>query len=311
VIVVFGSVNVDLVVAVQRLPRAGETVLGPGYRVVPGGKGANQALAARRAGAEVRMAGAVGSDGFAGEALSSLKAAAIDLSQVRESPLPTGAAFIAVDADGGNLIIVASGANQDAREGNLPVEWLGRDTVVVLQMEVPLLENWTLANRAKRAGARVLLNCAPAGVVPAETLADLDWLVVNESEAVIVARSQGAEIAEATAAAHWLAKSRQVTVIVTLGEQGARAFLPDGLAWSIGTLSVKPVDTTAAGDAFVGAFAAAMERGRDLPSALRYGSVAGALACTVAGAQPSLPSQSVIEATLNDLPSAVRSQPSG
>ena len=306
-IVVFGSVNVDLVVPVQRLPRAGETVLGPGYRVVPGGKGANQALAARRAGAEVRMAGAVGSDGFAGKALASLKAAAVDLSEVRKSPLPTGAAFIAVDADGGNLIIVASGANQDAREGTLPAEWLGHDTVVVLQMEVPLWENWTLVSRAKRAGARILLNCAPAGAVPAEALADLDWLVVNESEAVIVARSQGAEIADATAAAQWLAKSRRVTVIVTLGEQGARAFLPDGRAWSIGTLPVKPVDTTAAGDAFVGAFAAAVERGQDLPSALRYGSAAGALACTVAGAQPSLPLQSAIEATLDDLPSAVRS----
>jgi ribokinase len=134
----------------------------------------------------------------------------------------------------------------------------------------------------------------------------LDWLVVNESEAVLVARSQGAEVSDASVAAQSIARTRQVTVIVTLGVRGARAFLPDGQAWSIGTLPVKPVDTTAAGDAFVGAFAAAMERGQDLPSALRYGSVAGALACTAAGAQPSLPLQSAIEASLGDLPIAIR-----
>ena len=298
-IVVFGSINVDLVVTVQSLPKAGETVLGPGYRVVPGGKGANQALAARRA-------GAVGGDGFAGEALASLKEAAIDLTRIRESPLPTGAAFIAVDSGGGNLIIVASGANRDARQAEIPDEWLGRGTVIVLQMEVPLAENWALVDRARRAGARTLLNCAPAGSVPADMLASLDWLVVNETEAVLVARSQGAEVSDAAAAAQALAKARKVTVIVTLGEQGARAFLPDGQAWSIGTLPIKPVDTTAAGDAFVGAFAAAMERGQDLPSALRYGSVAGALACTIAGAQPSLPLQSAIDTSLGDLAPAVQ-----
>jgi len=307
VIVVFGSVNVDLVVPVERLPAAGETVLGPGYRVVPGGKGANQALAARRAGAKVRMAGAVGSDGFADEALVSLKQAGVDLSRLRKSPSPTGAAFIAVDAGGGNLIIVASGANQDARQADLPADWLGRNTVLVLQMEVPLAENWALVDRAKQAGARVLLNCAPAGVVPPEALAKLDWLVVNEHEAIIVARSQGADMADAAAAARWLAKTRRTTVIVTLGEQGARAFQPDGSAWSVGTLPVKPVDTTAAGDAFVGAFAAAVEQGRELPSALCHGSVAGALACTAAGAQPSLPLQAAIESSLGDLPPAVRS----
>jgi len=306
VIVVFGSINVDLVVTVQSLPKAGETVLGPGYRVVPGGKGANQALAARRAGAAVRMAGAVGGDGFAGEALASLKEAAIDLTRIRESPLPTGAAFIAVDSGGGNLIIVASGANRDARQAEIPDEWLGRGTVIVLQMEVPLAENWALVDRARRAGARTLLNCAPAGSVPADMLASLDWLVVNETEAVLVARSQGAEVSDAAAAAQALAKARKVTVIVTLGEQGARAFLPDGQAWSIGTLPIKPVDTTAAGDAFVGAFAAAMERGQDLPSALRFGSAAGALACTVAGAQPSLPLQSAIDTSLGDLAPAVQ-----
>jgi ribokinase len=305
VIVVFGSINVDLVVPVQELPAAGETVLGPSYSVVPGGKGGNQALAARRAGADVRMAGAVGQDGFAAGALVSLREAGVDLSHVRRSALPTGAAFIAVDAAGGNLIIVASGANREARQQDVQDSWLGKDTVVVLQMEVPLAENWALLKRAQQAGARTLLNCAPAGDVPDEALRALSWLVVNESEALTVARSKDLGARDPVAAAHALAKAAAVTVVVTLGGQGACAFLPDGKGWSIAALPVEPVDTTAAGDAFVGAFAAAMERGDDLPEALRYGSVAGALACTVAGAQPGLPLRAAIEASLGNLEPAV------
>jgi ribokinase len=306
VIVVFGSINVDLVVPVKELPLSGETVLGPGYRVVPGGKGGNQALAARRAGAEVRMAGAVGSDGFADLALASLREAAVDLKYLRQSQNPTGAAFIAVDEKGANLIIVASGANQDARQSDVPDTWLGPKTVVVLQMEVPLPENWELVQRARRSGARTLLNCAPAAPVPAEVLAELDWLVVNESEALHVAQAQGHAVKDAAAAAQAIAASGNVTVIVTLGDQGARAYPPTVPGWSIGTLPVKPIDTTAAGDAFVGAFAAAVDRGQDLAAALRYGSVAGALACEVAGAQPSLPLQAAIERRLGELPPAAR-----
>ncbi|MFM9844654.1 MAG: ribokinase [Dongiaceae bacterium] len=305
-IVVFGSINVDLVVPVKELPRPGETVLGPGYRVVPGGKGANQALAARRAGAEVHMAGAVGGDGFAEVALASLREAAVDLKQLRKSQAPTGAAFIAVDGKGANLIIVASGANQDARQSDVADSWLGPGTMIVLQMEVPFAENWKLVKRARQSGARTLLNCAPAAPVPADVLAELDWLVVNETEAIHVARAQGHAAVDAASAAQAIARSGNATVIVTLGDQGARAFPPGGPGWAIGTLPVNPIDTTGAGDAFVGAFAAAVDRGQDMAAALRYGSVAGALACEVAGAQPSLPPQVTIERRLQDLPAAVR-----
>ena len=305
-IVVFGSINVDLVVPVTKLPQPGETVLGPAYRVVPGGKGANQALAARRAGADVHMVGAVGGDGFAEIALAPLRESAVDLKQLRASQSPTGAAFIAVDENGANLIIVASGANQDARQSDLVDSWLGPGTAIVLQMEVPFAENWALVKRARKSGARTLLNCAPAAPVPADVLAELDWLVVNETEAMHVARTQGHAASDAASAARAIAKGGNVTVIVTLGEQGARAFPPAGPGWSIGTLPVKPVDTTAAGDAFVGAFAAAVDHGQDLAAALRYGSVAGALACEVAGAQPSLPLQTAIERRLRELPAAVR-----
>lgn len=305
-IVVFGSLSIDLVVSVTALPRPGETVLGPGYRAVPGGKGANQAVAARRAGAEVRMVGAVGSDGFANGALAMLRDAAVDLKQMCKSDQPTGAAFIAVDAKGANLIFVASGANQDSRQSDVPDSWLGPDALIVLQMEVPFAENWELVKRARKAGARILLNCAPAAPVPAHVLTELDWLVVNETEAVQVARAQGNSTSDAIAAAQAIAKGGKATVIVTLGEQGARAFSPAGPDLSIGSLAVNAIDTTAAGDAFVGAFAAAMDRGQDLAAALRYGSVAGALTCEVVGAQPSLPLQAAIESRLQDLPAAVR-----
>jgi ribokinase len=306
-IVVFGSINIDLVVPVERLPRPGETVLGPRYTLVPGGKGANQALAAARAGSPVRMIGRVGRDGFADLALAELKAAGIDLSAVQQDELPTGCALIPVDRDGGNLIIVASGANSAAVERQVADALLGPDTLVMLQMEVPLAENWRLVERAKRAGARVMLNCAPAAAVPRPALAALDWLIVNESEAELLARDLSLTAADARSAGAALAETVGATVIVTLGGDGAVAFSgPD--AWSIGSLPIKPVDTTAAGDAFVGAFAAAMDAGADLPTALHRASAAGGLACTIAGAQPSLPTKAAIESRLRDLAPARRAQ---
>ena len=304
-IVVFGSINIDLVVPVERLPRPGETVLGPHYTLVPGGKGANQALAAARAGGEVHMIGRVGHDGFADLALADLKLAGIDLSAVERDDLPTGCALIPVDRAGGNLIIVASGANMVAADRQVADALLGPQTVVMLQMEVPLADNWRLVERAKRGGARVVLNCAPAAPVPAAAMAALDWLVVNESEAELLARDLSLSAADARSAGAAIAKSAGTTVIVTLGGDGAVAFSDAG-TWTIGTLPITPVDTTAAGDAFVGAFAAAMESGAELPAALHRASVAGGLVCTIAGAQPSLPTKAAIEGRLGDLEPARR-----
>jgi ribokinase len=304
-IVVFGSINIDLVVPVERLPRPGETVLGPHYTLVPGGKGANQALAAARAGGEVRMIGRVGRDGFADLALADLKAAGTDLSAIERDALPTGCALIPVDREGRNLIIVASGANRATVERQVADALLGPETLVMLQMEVPLAENWQLVERAKRRGARVMLNCAPAAGVPHATLAALDWLVVNESEAELLARDLSLTAADARSAGRAIAEAVGTTTIVTLGGEGAVAFAGTDI-WTIGTLPITPVDTTAAGDAFVGAFAAAMDAGANLPTALDRASVAGGLACTVAGAQPSLPTKAAIGSRLHDLAPARR-----
>lgn len=298
-IVVFGSINIDLVVPVERLPRPGETVLGPGYTLIPGGKGANQALAATRAGSKVRMVGRVGRDGFSDLALAELRAAGTDLSAVERDDLPTGCALIPVERSGQNLIIVAAGANRAVVERQVDDSLLGPQTLVALQMEVTSDENWKLVKRARSRGARVMLNCAPAAPVPADVLSELEWLVVNEAEAELVAQSLSLpSIKEVAAAAG-------ISAIVTLGAEGAVAY-GRAESWRVGVLPIVPIDTVGAGDAFVGAFAAAVDAGAPLSTALHRASVAGSLACTVRGAQPSLPTKDMIDRRTADLPPASR-----
>ncbi len=304
-ILVFGSLNVDLVVRTKALPRPGETVLGPSYVLVAGGKGANQALAAARAGASVKMAGAVGRDDFAETALHDLAMAEVDLSLVARTGKRTGAAFITVDRAGQNQIVVASGANRKARQSQIPESALGPETLILMQMEVSPTENWSLARRARAKGARVMLNTAPARPVPADILPCFDWLVANEIEVRMLAAIGGPAAEDPRAAGAALAGATGVGVVVTLGAQGAVAF-SRGQAWEIGALPVTPVDSTAAGDAFVGALAASLDDGAELPAALRRASVAGALACLVGGAQPSLPQRAAIESHVAKLPPARR-----
>ncbi len=299
-IVVFGSINVDLTVPVTALPKPGETVLGPGYQMVPGGKGANQALAASRAGAKVAMVGRVGRDSFADVALSEMQAGGVDLTRVERDEHPTGCAFICVDSSGQNQIVLATGANATALERQVPDEWLTPGTLVVMQMEVWPAQNWALVARASARGARVLLNAAPAAPIPGIALAALDWLIVNETEAVAVAAGLGLGRLEARAAAAAIAGAADITCIVTLGGEGALAFEPKR-SWQIGAMDISPIDTTAAGDAFVGAFAAGMVGGAELPEAIHLAAVAGGLACLTRGAQTSLPHQAEIKARLSEI----------
>jgi ribokinase len=293
----FGSVNLDLIATVERLPRAGETVLGPGYRALPGGKGANQALAARRAGAEVQFVGCVGRDAFAEPALTELVAAGVRLDHlVRHEQAPTGCALICVDPEGENQIAVALGANAELKDSHLPDALLGPESILLLQREVTAEESWRLARRAAERGARVLLNLAPVGEVPADVLRALDWLILNEGEAAELADAQGLG---ADAAA--LATGLGIGVLTTLGADGIAACRGDQ-RWRVPALKIAPVDTTGAGDAAVGAFAAALDRGLGAGEALRWASVAGALACLTPGAQSSLPSLREIRDALPRLP---------
>ena len=293
-IVVFGSINVDMVVRVVALPGPGETVLAPDYDVVAGGKGANQAVAAARAGAVTRMIGCVGRDGFAETALGEMRDCGVDLSAVLPVDGRTACAMIGVDDGGANQIIVASGANRELRAGQLDDRLLGPESTLVLQLEVDPGETWAVIARAKARGARIILNTAPAAPLPTDAAAACDVLVMNEIEAVMLAGGGNDPVAAARACS----RDWSVATVVTLGADGARAFTARGEAWRIGALDVKAIDTTAAGDAFVGVLAAALDGGAALPRALRQASVAGGLACETLGAQPSLPGRAAIEAAL-------------
>ncbi|MBI3706673.1 MAG: ribokinase [Proteobacteria bacterium] len=294
-IVVFGSINVDLVFALAALPRPGETVLGDSYRVVPGGKGANQAVAAARDGAEVRMIGRVGEDGFGQIALDSLARADVDVSGVAKDAGPTGCAAVCVDGDGRNLIAVASGANRNAAAKQVGDDLLTRATTLLLQMEVPAAETAVLIRRARARGCRIVLNLAPALPLADEALRAVDVLVVNETEAASLVQARGIATTEPLMTARALAEMLGTTAVLTLGAAGAIAAGRDG-TWAVDALAITPVDTTAAGDAFVGVLGAALDRGATLPQALHRASVAAGLACQVAGAQPSLPLRTAIDA---------------
>ncbi|MBM3537676.1 MAG: ribokinase [Alphaproteobacteria bacterium] len=297
-IAVFGSINIDLVFTLPSLPRPGETVVGTSYRTVPGGKGANQAVAAVRDGAKVAMIGRVGRDSFGTMMRDSLREAGVEVSGVLDSEAPTGCAAVCVDGEGRNLIAVAGGANLTARAANIPEELLGPGTTLLLQMEVPVAEIQAAARRAKAKGAQVILGLGPALKLPLETFRDVDVLVANEIEAAALIAAAPSALAQR------LAEALKITVIVTLGEKGAVAAGPQG-GWQIGTLPIKPVDTTAAGDQFTGVLAASIDRGLPLRDALRRASVAAGLACLVPGAQPSLQHAAAIEARLDDLAPAV------
>ena len=300
-IVVFGSINADLIMAVNSLPRAGETVLCPSYQVAPGGKGANQAVAAARAGAEVAMFGQVGADGFGDLVVKALADAGVDTGGVLRAGVPTGCAAVGVDKDGENQIIVASGANLQARADQVPDALLGRETTLVLQLEVPIKEIAALTSRARGRGARIILNAAPAGPAPDAVLAGVDVLVVNGIEAEALRQEIGGQgIGGPEAAARGLAETFGVICAVTLGGEGARAFGPEG-AWSVDALRITPVDTTGAGDAFVGVLAASLDCGRGFEESLHRASVGAGLACLAEGAQSALPDGATIDERLPDL----------
>lgn len=287
-IVVFGSINVDLVVPVPRLPRAGETVLGGDYALLPGGKGANQALAARRAGAEVVLAGAVGADSFAGIALDLLRGDGVDTRLVRVVEQPTGFAAIMVSSEGENTIAVAPGANASARSDQVPDELLSAATTLVAQMEVPPSETAMLIRRLRTRGGYSLLNLAPALPIDIALLGEIDLVVANEGE------TTGSDPEQ-------LARRLRQGLVVTRGAAGALAILRDGIRIEVPALAIEPVDTTGAGDTFVGVLAAALDRGSTLEIALRRASAAAGLTCLARGAQTAMPDGAAIVAAVGRL----------
>ena len=277
-------------------------MLCPGYELAAGGKGANQATAAAKAGAAVRMIGHLGDDDFGRLARQSLEQAGADCAAVAVSSRPTGTAVIGVDRRGENQIMVASGANLDTRVDRLEGEPLSSKVTLLCQNEIAPDQTFAAIRRAKAGGARTILNLAPAGPVPGHVLDDLDVLIVNTLEAAMAAGMD--ETDDPVELARALVRAHRLTCIVTLGARGAIAVAPEG-GFRIGALPVTVKDTTGAGDAFVGVLAAALDQGTALPEALRRASVAAGLACLEVGAQTAQPTAQAIAAHLTDLPPPV------
>jgi ribokinase len=297
-ITVFGSINVDFVTRVSHIPQPGETVLGPDYQVFAGGKGGNQALAAARAGAKTRLVGAVGHDPFSAIGLAPLQEAGVDLTAIQRVEAPTGAAFIAVSDQGENAITVASGANRLARASGLTGVSMSEGDTLLLQRELPDSETLAAARLGKAAGARVILNIAPADNLDLGLLKTVDVLIANEGEIESLARQLGMTETDIDAITQSISRDYHLTTLVTMGAEGVLAW-SDGVRRHIEALPVTVIDTTAAGDSFCGAFAAALDRGFGLTGALQRGVAAGSLACTQLGAQSSIPDLAAIEQALD------------
>ena len=296
-ITVIGSINLDLIANVTRLPAAGETVPGDDFRTAPGGKGANQALAAARAGGQLRMIGAVGKDAFAAEALACLKQGRVDLSGVGETHAATGTALILVDDKGENVIAVVPGANATVLPGDMAKAFLKRGEVVLLQHEIPIATVRKALATASAAGAISVLNTAPFRADAADLLAAADYVVANETEFDLYADALDLAGGDRAARMRAFVKKTGRTVIVTLGGEGVLAATPQGDI-SVPALKITPVDTVGAGDTFCGYLGAGLSAGLKLEQALRRAAAAGSLACLKPGAQPAIPHGKDVDAAL-------------
>lgn len=294
---VVGSLNMDLVVRAPRLPRIGETVAGGTFATFPGGKGANQAVAAARLGARVEMVGAIGDDAFGRQLIAGLTRDAIGVSHVRvDSGAATGVAMIGVDGEGQNMIMVASGANVRVRAAEVDA---ARDAVIgarvlLLQLEIPLEAVLRAATVARAAGALVCLDPAPAVPLPDALYACVDVINPNEVEAQTLTGVEVRSIADAERAAVALQARGPRVAVVKLGERGAFYLSPDARG-HVPAVVVRAVDTTAAGDAFAAALGVALGEGRGVPDAVAFATRAAGIKVTRMGAQAGMPTRAEVE----------------
>lgn len=292
-ITVLGSTNLDLIGTVSRIPKPGETVPGKEFSMAAGGKGANQALAARRAGAEVRMFCAAGTDSFAEDALRLLRADGVDLSRLQTVTGPTGIAMIFVDEAGENVIAILPGANaaMGRAEAEAALEGMVEGSILVLQQEISQEATGRALELARAQGVTSILNTAPFLKTTPEVAKKASILIANESEFALLCGGETEPLDELMA--DWARTHRQ-TVIVTLGPEGARGATPSG-SFSVPALKVDPVDTVGAGDTFCGYLAAGLDAGLALEEAMRRAALAASLACLKPGAQPAIPYAAEIE----------------
>ncbi len=297
-ILVVGSMNMDIVTRVRCLPVPGETIQGLDTGFHAGGKGANQACAASRSGASVTMAGGLGSDAFGRQLYSQLEAEGIDTSAIAIKPETSGIALITTEASGENSIILSPGANFSYSAADLEVLDFSRYDVILLQNEIQGSVNEEVLTRAEEAGVPVCINPAPVhGFYPAQ-LSRIRLLIVNETEAEALSGLPVESFGEARSAGKQLMKEGIPQLIITLGSKGSLYMDADGTVIETPSYPVNAVDTTAAGDTFIGAFTAAYYGGMDLKASLHYASAAAALAVSAAGAQSSIPVKGQVEAFL-------------
>lgn len=294
---VVGSINLDLIATLDRLPVPGETLTGTGFSTAPGGKGANQALAARRAGAAVALTGMVGDDAFATQALALLLRDGVDLSGVGTSDKSTGTALILVGGDGENMIAVIPGANASVTERQASGLSLAPGDVVLLQNEIPPVAVAAALERARQSGATTIYNLAPARPDLADMDAQADVIVTNETEFDLYADALGLGGRSRTDRMTAFAAATGRTIIVTLGADGVVAASATGLQGTP-ALPVRAVDTVGAGDTFCGYLAAGLAEAMPLDAALRFAAAAGSIACLKPGAQPAIPVRAEVEAAL-------------
>ena len=295
-LLVFGSINIDFIFPLPRLPQAGDTVWSGNARTEPGGKGANAAVAAARDGAAVTLVGAVGTDVLADAALAGLAQAGVTLSHIARVPEDTGRAAVCIDPEGYTTVAVQAGANRLACASQVPDGLLGPRTTLLLQMETEPAETAALLLRAKRRGARVILHLSPARPIDTAALTAADILVGNSPELAWAGEHLGTGNNPAS-----LSAALGSVIVRMMGVQGAEMMSPEGFRH----MPVVPVhmrDTTGAGDCFSGVLAAALARGASLDAALRRASVAAALSATGLGAQRSMPHASDIDAALRTAP---------
>lgn len=302
VIVVAGSINMDLVSKVAQFPQPGETIHGKGVAFHPGGKGANQAVAAARAGADSYMIGAVGEDAFGTPLIDSLAQYGVHTTGVHTVPGTSGLAFITVTESGENNIVLAEGANGQLEWPKVEqqLEELKPVQAILLQNEIPWAINRRIMDYASQQGIRLLYNPAPAAPVSPDALALVHTLILNETETETVTGISPATAEDRKAAAQQLLKHGVRVVVITLGEDGCYYHDLDGNSFSQPAFSVKPKDTTAAGDTFIGAYAASSASGEEPAASVRFASAAAAIAVTRDGAQTSVPSREEIIAFLQE-----------
>lgn len=290
-IIVIGSSNTDMTVTAPSLPAPGETVIGDCFKMGPGGKGANQAVAAKRLGAPVSFVCKLGKDIFGDNALRTYDKEGLDTEAVLRTDTPSGVALITVDADAENCIVVASGANAEMTPGDIDgiKHKIEESSVLLMQLEVPVETVARAARIARGAGVKVVLNPAPACPLDGDLLSDTDILVPNEHEAALLTGIDVTDEASAVAAARALQETGVKDVIVTLGSKGSLVCCGGLAPVMVPAIKVEAVDTTAAGDTFCGALCVALTEGKDLVEAARFATRAAAVTVQRLGAQEATP----------------------